>query len=120
MASWQERARDSPTITHTTPLLNHGGMRADSEHLAPAIACAFLALGLMLLRQMARQEQVLREILRKHQELLESSRLLILTQQETLEKQRLYDLEHPDLVCALFLSAGTRNASHHACIFAHA
>jgi hypothetical protein len=99
-------------------------MRA--EHLAPgpaagaAIACAFFALGLMLLRQMARQEQVLREILRKHQELLESSRLLILTQQETLEKQRLYDLEHPDLVCALFLSAGTRNASHHACIFAHA
>ena len=47
-------------------------MRA--EHLAPAavaaIACAFLALGLMLQRQMARQEQVLREILRMHQELL--------------------------------------------------
>ena len=67
-------------------LLNHGGMRADSEHLAPAagaaIACAFLALGLMLLRQMARQEQVLREILRMHQELLDSTRLLILTQQE--------------------------------------
>jgi hypothetical protein len=53
-------------------------MRA--EHLAPAavaaIACAFLALGLMLQRQMARQEQVLREILRMHQELLESIRLL--------------------------------------------
>ena len=81
-----EGAGDSPTITHTTPLLNHGGMRADSEHLAPAagaaIACAFLALGLMLLRQMARQEQVLREILRMHQELLDSTRLLILTQQE--------------------------------------
>ena len=85
-------------------------MRA--EHLAPgpaagaAIACAFLALGLMLLRQMARQEQVLREILRMHQELLDSTRLLILTQQETLEKQRLYDLEHPHLVCAsgLFLN----------------
>ena len=61
-------------------------MRADSEHLAPAagaaIACAFLALGLMLLRQMARQEQVLREILRMHQELLDTTRLLILTQQE--------------------------------------
>jgi len=86
VASWQERARDSPTITHITPLLSHGGMRADSEHLAPAagaaIACAFLALGLMLLRQMARQEQVLREILRMHQELLDSTRLLILTQQE--------------------------------------
>ena len=61
---------------------NHGGMRA--EHLAPAagaaIACAFLALGLMLQRQMARQEQVLREILRMHRELLdsqlESNRLL--------------------------------------------
>ena len=57
-------------------------MRA--EHLAPAavaaIACAFLALGLMLQRQMARQEQVLREILRMHRELLdsqlESNRLL--------------------------------------------
>ena len=61
---------------------NHGGMRA--EHLAPAagaaIACAFLALVLMLQRQMARQEQVLREILRMHRELLdsqlESNRLL--------------------------------------------
>ena len=57
-------------------------MRA--EHLAPAagaaIACAFLALVLMLQRQMARQEQVLREILRMHRELLdsqlESNRLL--------------------------------------------
>ena len=58
---------------------NHGGMRA--EHLAPAagaaIACAFLALGLMLQRQMARQEQVLREILRMLLDSqLESNRLL--------------------------------------------